>query len=50
MSATFDRELTTELQAIKAITFDVQGTCVDFYRPLLSMGESVNQAKKLAID
>jgi 2-haloacid dehalogenase len=38
------------LQTIKAITFDVQGTCVDFVQPLLRAGEEVNQAKGLEID
>lgn len=38
------------LQRIKAITFDVQGTCVDFIQPILRAGESVNRAKGLKID
>lgn len=37
-------------QTIKAITFDVQGTCVDFVQPLLHTGERINQAKRLEID
>lgn len=38
------------LQTIKAITFDVQGTCVDFVQPLLRTGEEVNLEKGLEID
>ena len=34
----------------RALLFDVQGTTVDFYRPLLGIGERVNVAKDLAID
>ena len=35
---------------LRALLFDVQGTTVDFYRPLLRRGESINAAKHLAID
>ncbi|MFO1163266.1 MAG: haloacid dehalogenase type II [Reyranellaceae bacterium] len=35
---------------MRALTFDVQGTCVDFCQPLLRMGEAVNCAKNLALD
>jgi 2-haloacid dehalogenase len=38
------------LEKIQAIAFDVQGTCVDFYQPILRMGEDVNRAKGLDID
>ncbi|TAJ41274.1 MAG: haloacid dehalogenase type II [Reyranella sp.] len=38
------------LANVRALTFDVQGTCVDFCRPLLRMGEAVNRAKGLQID
>jgi 2-haloacid dehalogenase len=38
------------LEKIRAIAFDVQGTCVDFYQPILRMGEGVNRAKGLEID
>jgi 2-haloacid dehalogenase len=38
------------LQSVRALTFDVQGTCADFCRPMQCMGEAVNQAKGLAID
>lgn len=34
----------------RALLFDVQGTTVDFYRPLLDIGERVNADKGLAID
>lgn len=35
---------------IRALTFDVQGTCADFCRPLQRMGEAVNRAKGLDLD
>jgi len=38
------------LATIRAIAFDVQGTCVDFYQPILRMGEAVNRAKGRDID
>ena len=38
------------LASVRALTFDVQGTCADFCQPLLRLGESVNRAKGLAID
>ena len=38
------------LATVRALTFDVQGTCVDFCRPLLRMGEAVNRAKGLQVD
>jgi 2-haloacid dehalogenase len=38
------------LAQVRALTFDVQGTCADFCRPLLAMGESVNRSKGLALD
>jgi 2-haloacid dehalogenase len=40
----------TTLEGIRAITFDVQGTCVDFFQPILRMGEAVNRNKGLDID
>lgn len=40
----------TTLEGIRAITFDVQGTCVDFLQPILRMGETVNRHKGLDID
>jgi len=41
---------TSTLEAVRVIAFDVQGTCVDFYQPILRMGEAVNRAKGLDID
>jgi len=38
------------LQAVRAIAFDVQGTCVDFFQPILRMGDVANRAKGLDID
>jgi 2-haloacid dehalogenase len=38
------------LEKVRALTFDVQGTCADFCRPLLRMGEAVNRARGLALD
>jgi 2-haloacid dehalogenase len=38
------------LDSVRAIAFDVQGTCVDFFQPILRMGAAVNQAKGLDID
>ena len=38
------------LDDIKAVVFDVQGTCVDFYQPILRAGAAINRAKELAID
>ena len=35
---------------LRALLFDVQGTTVDFYAPLLRTGAGVNAAKNLAID
>lgn len=35
---------------IRAIAFDVQGTCVDFYHPVLRAGAALNHGKGLAID
>ena len=34
----------------RALLFDVQGTTLDFHRPLLEIGARVNAAKSLAID
>lgn len=41
---------TGALEAVRALVFDVQGTCVDFYEPILRMGRTVNQTKGLDID
>jgi 2-haloacid dehalogenase len=38
------------LTGIRALTFDVQGTCADFCQPMTRMGKAVNQAKGLALD
>lgn len=38
------------LEGVRALAFDVQGTCVDFYRPILRAGEGVNRAKGLDLD
>lgn len=38
------------LAGIKAIAFDVQGTCVDFYQPLMRAGAAINAAKGLDVD
>lgn len=35
---------------LKAIAFDVQGTCADFYQPVLRAGAAINRNKGLAID
>jgi 2-haloacid dehalogenase len=38
------------LADIKAIAFDIQGTCVDFYQPLMRRGQAVNLAKNINLD
>lgn len=38
------------MEDVRALTFDVQGTCADFCRPLLATGEAVNRSKGLALD
>lgn len=40
----------SSLQTVRAIAFDVQGTCADFCQPLWRMGESINKAKNISID
>ncbi|WP_051614417.1 haloacid dehalogenase type II [Phyllobacterium sp. UNC302MFCol5.2] len=35
---------------VRAIAFDVQGTCADFYQPVLRAGSAINQNKGLAIN
>jgi len=35
---------------VKAIAFDVQGTCVDFYQPILRAGAAVNRDKGLDVN
>lgn len=39
-----------DLARVRALTFDVQGTCADFCQPLLRLGEAVNRSRSLAID
>lgn len=38
------------LGTIRALAFDMQGTCADFFQPILRMGKAVNRAKGLDID
>jgi 2-haloacid dehalogenase len=38
------------LAGVKAIAFDVQGTCVDFYQPILRAGAAINRDKGLDVD
>jgi 2-haloacid dehalogenase len=38
------------LADIRAIAFDIQGTCVDFYQPLMRAGQAVNLAKSIDLD
>ncbi len=38
------------LADIRAIAFDVQGTCVDFYQPLMRHGQAANLAKGIKLD
>ena len=38
------------MEQVRALTFDVQGTCADFCRPMQRMGDAVNRAKGLDID
>jgi len=45
-----DAQKAPALDAVRALAFDVQGTCVDFYRPILRMGETVNRTKGMDID
>lgn len=35
---------------VRAIAFDVQGTCADFYQPLLRAGASINRSKRISVD
>ena len=38
------------MATIRGITFDVQGTCVDFFQPIVRMGQGANRAKGLTVD
>jgi 2-haloacid dehalogenase len=40
----------TGLADLRAIAFDIQGTCVDFYQPLMRLGRTVNHAKGIDLD
>jgi 2-haloacid dehalogenase len=40
----------TGLSGLRAITFDIQGTCVDFNQPLMRLGQAVNHAKGIDLD
>ncbi len=40
----------SDLGSVRALTFDVQGTCTDFCGPLQRMGEDVNRRKGLSLD
>lgn len=42
--------MAADLAGVRALTFDVQGTCVDFGGPLQRRGREINRAKGLAID
>jgi 2-haloacid dehalogenase len=44
------KQAPTGLGDVKAIAFDIQGKCVDFYRPILRMGAQVNRTKNLDLD
>jgi len=39
-----------QTKALKAMAFDIQGTTVDFYQPMLRMGAMVNERKGLQLD
>jgi 2-haloacid dehalogenase len=38
------------LADVRAIAFDIQGTCVDFYQPLMRAGQAANLAKNIDLD
>ena len=38
------------MTAVRALAFDIQGTAVDFFQPVIRMGAAINVAKGLAID
>lgn len=38
------------MHEVRALLFDVQGTTLDFFEPLMRVGAQVNEAKGLAID
>ena len=45
-----EKNQTPWLDDLRAIAFDVQGTCVDFYQPVLRAGAALNRSKGLAIN
>ena len=45
-----NEEPTSWHDELKAIAFDVQGTCADFYQPVLRAGTAINQNNGLAIN
>ena len=49
-AAEMQRETAPVLKDIKAIAFDVQSTCVDFYQPLLRVGNKINSLKGLTLN
>lgn len=42
--------MTLDPESIRALAFDLQGTTVDFYAPVLQRGEALNREKHLSID
>jgi CheY-specific phosphatase CheX len=38
------------IEARKAMTFDMAGTVVDFYTPILKQGEQINRQKNISIN
>lgn len=38
------------MRSVRALTFDIQGTAVDFFAPLMRAGAAINARKSLAID
>ena len=44
-----DKQVGT-MAEIRALAFDIQGTAVDFFAPMMRMGAEVNARKALSID
>jgi len=38
------------LASVRALTFDVQGTCADFCKPIQRMGDALNIKKSMQVD
>ncbi len=38
------------MSTVRALAFDIQGTAVDFFQPIMRMGAAINGAKGLSID